>query len=828
MTGVPSPAQKHHNEARQPVMVRTVAPTSQLSDAIAAQTQRPPRCPLAPNPTIAPQPDDPSAAPGSDRWWYYRRNWCGEEHAVDIQVLRSVGPWSAGCGREASIYHAYVRSILEAKHFIYIENQYFITGLGAAEPMDSDEDLDVESNPRSSDNGSMDSSSDSDSSDSPHASDASPANHADANTGPDIAKTSPKRQQAMQRWRKVQSMFQAQRPSVSNKIEEGCGIVPTAEIRETSDASHAGRHSGGSKPTSRTNSAHHKLGASPRRPTKSPALDEAELRLHFKTPKPISAGKKHPKLRDRLIRFMSTSHPTSPRTAKLSNTSAHGRSLSAHPSSTRIQAITDALQSTDAVRADAINFHRRQQSVGGALHRSLSPVISADEHSEASRDTHSQSDSQRHTRPQFGAEPQSQPEPLPQPKPQSPSQLHIRAPSATQRTTMNRHKHHRPDASQAAQGNISDATPAFIRTHAANRQESRNAEWSATPHPRSLSAYHSSAETTPQTQPSLRRLHSRDGSSRQRTAPAGFARELQLTGPGGRLTLDLLERTRQAADMAQGKPAPTNRPFHRARQTSASNFDDIVLRAAAVARACMMGTVDTAAMENLEVSAASPTATQSPDERGSEFPVFSAPEDLEDATGPNEAQEPEAAGLKPSGGANGTHEHATAPMQPPPKSQNADVPRPTPMLGSNITPVDASQPSTSQPKPRTSNGRSERKAFLSARNAIGDAIYHRIRLAILQQETFRVIVVLPILPAQEGDATNSVPMRAILDYQDRTIARGEYSLLQVSLHFQFARSTVCVRLRGLTKLCPVSLATTSLHHLPLTASCSGVPRCGLE
>ena len=48
-------------------------------------------------------------------------------HNVRIQVLRSVDKWSAGQTHEASIYNAYLHAIKNAKHFIYIENQFFIS-----------------------------------------------------------------------------------------------------------------------------------------------------------------------------------------------------------------------------------------------------------------------------------------------------------------------------------------------------------------------------------------------------------------------------------------------------------------------------------------------------------------------------------------------------------------------------------------------------------------------------------------------------------------------------------------------------------------------------
>ena len=46
---------------------------------------------------------------------------------VKIQVLRSVGSWSAGQSYEDSIHNAYIHAIENSKHFIYIENQFFIS-----------------------------------------------------------------------------------------------------------------------------------------------------------------------------------------------------------------------------------------------------------------------------------------------------------------------------------------------------------------------------------------------------------------------------------------------------------------------------------------------------------------------------------------------------------------------------------------------------------------------------------------------------------------------------------------------------------------------------
>eukprot|EP00795_Rhopilema_esculentum_P005283 gene5283-436_t len=48
---------------------------------------------------------------------------------ADCQILRSASRWSAGISTEDSIHKAYIETIRNSKHFIYIENQFFITSL---------------------------------------------------------------------------------------------------------------------------------------------------------------------------------------------------------------------------------------------------------------------------------------------------------------------------------------------------------------------------------------------------------------------------------------------------------------------------------------------------------------------------------------------------------------------------------------------------------------------------------------------------------------------------------------------------------------------------
>ena len=54
---------------------------------------------------------------------------------ASVQVLRSVGKWSAGQAREDSIHNAYISAINNSKHFIYIENQFFISSQPQRKPI---------------------------------------------------------------------------------------------------------------------------------------------------------------------------------------------------------------------------------------------------------------------------------------------------------------------------------------------------------------------------------------------------------------------------------------------------------------------------------------------------------------------------------------------------------------------------------------------------------------------------------------------------------------------------------------------------------------------
>ncbi|KAI0184402.1 phospholipase D active site-containing protein [Xylaria flabelliformis] len=54
----------------------------------------------------------------------------GESGGASIQLCRSACDWSAGHPTEHSIANAYVHAIESAQHFVYIENQFFITATG--------------------------------------------------------------------------------------------------------------------------------------------------------------------------------------------------------------------------------------------------------------------------------------------------------------------------------------------------------------------------------------------------------------------------------------------------------------------------------------------------------------------------------------------------------------------------------------------------------------------------------------------------------------------------------------------------------------------------
>ncbi|XP_062512561.1 phospholipase D1-like [Corticium candelabrum] len=68
-------------------------------------------------------------SPSDDELNSFRRLLGTSLYHCQTQVLRSCGEWSSGLPPEQSILNAYISLIEQAEHFIYIENQFFITSL---------------------------------------------------------------------------------------------------------------------------------------------------------------------------------------------------------------------------------------------------------------------------------------------------------------------------------------------------------------------------------------------------------------------------------------------------------------------------------------------------------------------------------------------------------------------------------------------------------------------------------------------------------------------------------------------------------------------------
>ncbi|RZC80705.1 hypothetical protein C5167_043282 [Papaver somniferum] len=98
----------------------------------------------------APSPDSKAKPSQSgiqylDEWWgtqergdqvvsSYEARQVGPRTSCHCQVIRSVSQWSAGTSQtEDSIHNAYCSLIEQAEHYIYIENQFFISGLSQDE-----------------------------------------------------------------------------------------------------------------------------------------------------------------------------------------------------------------------------------------------------------------------------------------------------------------------------------------------------------------------------------------------------------------------------------------------------------------------------------------------------------------------------------------------------------------------------------------------------------------------------------------------------------------------------------------------------------------------
>ena len=61
---------------------------------------------------------------------HQRLHGSSEEAGVPCQILRSCSKWSHGVAIEHSIQNAYINVIQRSQHFVYIENQFFITATG--------------------------------------------------------------------------------------------------------------------------------------------------------------------------------------------------------------------------------------------------------------------------------------------------------------------------------------------------------------------------------------------------------------------------------------------------------------------------------------------------------------------------------------------------------------------------------------------------------------------------------------------------------------------------------------------------------------------------
>ncbi|RLN10907.1 hypothetical protein BBJ28_00015764 [Nothophytophthora sp. Chile5] len=60
---------------------------------------------------------------------HHKKQVSARGYRVHAQILRSLSLWSGGVATERSIQNAYIRLIGSAQHFVYIENQFFVSGL---------------------------------------------------------------------------------------------------------------------------------------------------------------------------------------------------------------------------------------------------------------------------------------------------------------------------------------------------------------------------------------------------------------------------------------------------------------------------------------------------------------------------------------------------------------------------------------------------------------------------------------------------------------------------------------------------------------------------
>jgi len=85
--------------------------------------------------TGAKTPTDDTLAQGDQRKLIKLSNSELGYHVPAIQVIRSLAGWSGGVALpEQSIYKAYIMAIEQSEHYIYIENQFFISAITRASP----------------------------------------------------------------------------------------------------------------------------------------------------------------------------------------------------------------------------------------------------------------------------------------------------------------------------------------------------------------------------------------------------------------------------------------------------------------------------------------------------------------------------------------------------------------------------------------------------------------------------------------------------------------------------------------------------------------------
>ncbi|GAA5853479.1 hypothetical protein JCM8547_002472 [Rhodosporidiobolus lusitaniae] len=75
--------------------------------------------------------------PGEEGAWEHPIGGSGVKGTARVQVLRSSADWSHGIIKEHSIQNAYIQLIREARHFVFIENQFFIAGMGDKGPVEN-------------------------------------------------------------------------------------------------------------------------------------------------------------------------------------------------------------------------------------------------------------------------------------------------------------------------------------------------------------------------------------------------------------------------------------------------------------------------------------------------------------------------------------------------------------------------------------------------------------------------------------------------------------------------------------------------------------------